>query len=180
MDKLNKISIEGRGGKFIKVEVDGKLEERIVFPPGAIIMAQGEPPDVFYWVMAGEIEIIQDGIPVAKCGPGDFVGEIAFQRLVILDKKEAVRTATARTLTKVVLISLSGNIFESLLDSSKIPPKIGLFRKLFIQAIKREDDLIDENSALKQKMRDMQRQLDQFRAQIMNLRGKIKVLQSSE
>jgi MFS family permease len=63
-------------------------------PAGSPLMTQGEPGDRFLVVATGEIEVIVDGRPVHRLGPGAGVGEIALLR-------RSPRTATVLAITDV-------------------------------------------------------------------------------
>lgn len=63
-------------------------------PAGTMLMTQGQPGDRFVVVATGEIEVIVDGQPIHRLGPGAGVGEIALLR-------RSPRTATVRAVTDV-------------------------------------------------------------------------------
>lgn len=160
-----------RGGVFIKTVIGGKTEECVKFPPGAVIMKKGEPPDIFYWIKIGAVDIIkEEGLIIDESGPGDFIGEIAFQKVFMLGKN-AERAATVRAKTEIIALPISGNIFESLGEL-----KIGLLRKLFIQAVKREDHLLEEIEEYRVEINKLRSQNNQFRGQIMSFRKSIDAL----
>jgi MFS family permease len=63
-------------------------------PAGAALMTQGEVGDSFEVIATGEIEVLVDGRPIHRLGPGAGVGEIALLR-------RGPRTATVVAITDV-------------------------------------------------------------------------------
>ncbi len=51
-------------------------------PAGAALIRQGEPADAYYAIAAGELDAVQDGHVLRRCGRGEGVGEIALLRSV--------------------------------------------------------------------------------------------------
>ena len=84
-------------------------------PAGAEIIRQGAEGDKFYIIREGDVEVFKqkDGKEefLVKLGPGDLFGELA------LLKKEP-RAATVRALSKVELLTLSKEIFMSVVEKS--------------------------------------------------------------
>jgi hypothetical protein len=73
-------------------------------PAGAALMTQGEPGDQFVVIATGDIEVIVDGQPIHRLGPGAGVGEIALLR-------NGPRTATVVALTDVTGYSVDASTF---------------------------------------------------------------------
>jgi MFS family permease len=71
---------------------------------GTEIVRKGEAGDRFYLVAGGEIEIVLDGVPPRREGPGAYFGEIALLR-------DVPRTATVRSVTDVELYALERDDF---------------------------------------------------------------------
>jgi MFS family permease len=49
---------------------------------GAVLIRQGDPGDVYYAIAAGELDALQDGRLLRRCGRGEGVGEIALLRAI--------------------------------------------------------------------------------------------------
>lgn len=73
---------------------------------GTTVVREGEPGDRFYLVLAGELEVTQDGRGRRTLlGPGDTFGEVALAM-------HMPRTATVRALTDVSLASCDRAVFD--------------------------------------------------------------------
>ena len=87
--------------------------ERLSFDAGDELCREGEPGDSAFVIVDGEAEVAirTPAGPkiVAKVGKHDFVGEIA----ILCDMP---RTATVRALTPVVTLSISKDLFLSLVS----------------------------------------------------------------
>jgi MFS family permease len=73
---------------------------------GAELVRQGDPGDRVYLVVAGELEVVVDGVAGGRLGPGDVFGEIALLR-------DVPRTATVRAATAAELLTLGRDEFLS-------------------------------------------------------------------
>jgi CRP-like cAMP-binding protein len=82
-------------------------EQRAV-PAGQVLIKQGTEGDEFFLIVDGEVEVRQNGRPIRRLGPGDYLGEIA---LVFGGK----RTATAVAATPAKLFVLGAEPFMALL-----------------------------------------------------------------
>ena len=76
----------------------------IAAPAGTRLMTQGEPGDRFVVIETGEVEVIVDGRPIHRLGPGAGVGEIALLR-------RSPRTATVLATTDVTGYSVDARTF---------------------------------------------------------------------
>jgi ABC-type lipoprotein export system ATPase subunit len=88
-----------------------------VYPPGSMVIHQGQPVDHFFMVAKGEVEVVVNSkIPetrVARLGPGQFFGEVSLT--MGLNSIAGVRTMAGEP-TELALISKAE--FLSLLNTS--------------------------------------------------------------
>src|SRR5207245_6540522 len=97
---LPESALEGLGSRLRAVEREA----------GAVLFHAGEPADTMYFVESGELEALLDldGEPLARLGPGSFVGEIA----LLIDQP---RSATVRVAETARLWELSRSDLDGLL-----------------------------------------------------------------
>jgi MFS family permease len=60
---------------------------------GAVLIRQGDPGDAYYAIAEGELDAVQDGQLLRRCGRGEGVGEIALLRAVPRTATVIARTA---------------------------------------------------------------------------------------
>ena len=97
------------------------------FEPHQIIFRQGDRGDRLYIVVDGEVEMLKHEQRLARIGPGECFGEMALVN-------ESPRMATARTVTKVNLLSLDRATFNALFASH--PPLRSMFQMLIDQRLR--------------------------------------------
>jgi MFS family permease len=71
---------------------------------GAVLIRQGDPGDAYYAIAEGELDILQDGQYLRRCGRGEGVGEIALLRAI-------PRTATVIARTPATVYELNRDPF---------------------------------------------------------------------
>jgi NADH dehydrogenase len=102
------------------------------FEPHQIIFRQGDRGDRLYIVVDGEVEMLtqdqrQHEQRLARLGPGECFGEMALVN-------ENLRMATARSITKVNLLSLDRATFNALFATH--PPLRSMFQMLIDQRLR--------------------------------------------
>lgn len=103
------------------------------FPPGSVLVRQGDEGDRAWVVASGELEVMltsPDGLTrrLAVLGPGAVVGEMA-----LID--DGARSATVRALTAVRATEISRDALRGLLRRG--PPLTGYLLESLIAAIRR-------------------------------------------
>ncbi|KAL1846769.1 hypothetical protein VTK73DRAFT_213 [Phialemonium thermophilum] len=96
------------------------------FPPGSVIIREGEPGTSFYLLESGEAEAYKSGNPrpVMRYGKGDFFGELALLN-------DAPRAATVIAKTEVKVATLGKSAFQRLLG-----PVEGIMRRTKYEGVK--------------------------------------------
>jgi NADH dehydrogenase len=110
------------------------------FEPRQVIFRQGDRGDRLYIVVDGEVEMVkvdqrQHEQRLARLGPGECFGEMALV-------SESPRMATARTVTKVNLLSVDRATFNALFTSH--PPLRGMFQTLIDQRLRVAAATVDD------------------------------------
>jgi hypothetical protein len=82
-------AIEGLAAALTPLEV----------PAGAVLIRQGDPGDAYYAIAAGQLDAVQDGFFLRRCGRGEGVGEIAL--LHAIPRTAAVIAHTAATVYRL-------------------------------------------------------------------------------
>jgi CRP/FNR family transcriptional regulator, cyclic AMP receptor protein len=83
----------------------------VLYEPGQVIFEEGQPGDVMYAIIDGEIEITINGRLVDRVGSGGIIGEMA-----IID--DSPRSATARATTQSKLVPISQKRFKFLVQQT--------------------------------------------------------------
>ncbi len=78
------------------------LSDWLDFREGDTVLEEGSTGDSVYLIASGETVVSRNGATLNRLGEGECIGEIAF-----LDERAAVRSATVRALSPLVLIELS-------------------------------------------------------------------------
>lgn len=86
--------------------------EQVQLAAGSILFKEGEPGDVFYLIVEGEVGIYSDSIEIATRVSGDCIGELA-----VLD--DAPRSATGAAKTDVVLLKCHRDDLQQMVTTSR-------------------------------------------------------------
>ncbi|MEM9245534.1 MAG: cyclic nucleotide-binding domain-containing protein, partial [Cyanobacteria bacterium P01_F01_bin.153] len=110
--------------------------ERFKYGPGSNIINAGEPPNYFYIVATGQVEVLitntQGQQQVASIlGAGEYFGEIG-----LLEQRPRTATVRVSSANPVEVIALSRDIFQQLLKSSRATHE-GIARILY-ERLKKE------------------------------------------
>lgn len=97
-----------------KSELDavGQTATELDYPPGKVLMRQGDRAHEMFVILDGQVEVHQDGAHVADVGPGGFVGEMALLA-------HSTRNSTVTTKTDTTALHIDGREFGTLLR--KVP-----------------------------------------------------------
>jgi hypothetical protein len=97
------------------------------FPPGTIVMREGDPGEEFHIIASGSASVMVRGAPRPPLGPGDCFGEIALLR-------DVPRTATITAIEELRTLALAreeflaaatGNTASSLAAESLVTQRLG-------------------------------------------------------
>jgi CRP/FNR family cyclic AMP-dependent transcriptional regulator len=86
-------------------------QETEEFPARSEIFTEGEPADVMYVILSGEVVLTRHGNPLSTEGEGDLIGELAML-------KSSTRSCTATASGEVKLARLDGAQLRSLTASN--------------------------------------------------------------
>jgi CRP-like cAMP-binding protein/ribonuclease BN (tRNA processing enzyme) len=89
------------------------IVHRELYPPGSLIIGQGEPGDRFYILVSGEAAVVRDGVVLKTYHSGDFFGETALVT-------GAPRSADVRAKSEVVLLAIDKYDFLSFLRGTDL------------------------------------------------------------
>lgn len=113
---------------------------RQTVPAGSFVFVEGDQESHFYIIEEGEVEIFTmvEGkiIPIVTCGPGESFGEFA----MLVD---APRTASARAVTDCVLVKVSREGFEELLN--QLPGWANTMMKSFAHRLTNMNDVLKKS-----------------------------------
>ncbi len=108
-DHLRKVPLFA---KLDRRELDalGLLATELSFPPGQVLLRQGDRAYEMYIVLDGTLEVTRDDVYIADIGPGGFAGEMALLT-------DSPRNATVTTKSDVRLLHIDARSLQNLLQS---------------------------------------------------------------
>jgi MFS family permease len=112
-----------------------RLAESLVpvsFAPGDALMREGEPGEEYLLIEQGHVDVRVDGRPIATCGPGDGIGEIALLRGV-------PRTATVIAQTPVEAYAIDSPTFLSAVSGPAAAAAAEALASRRLQRVAREE-----------------------------------------
>lgn len=80
-----------------KINIFKHAQDTVALQPGEVLFRQGDPGDVMFAVVEGEIELSRAGNVIETVGPGGITGELA-----LIDSAPRSATATAGAAARVV------------------------------------------------------------------------------
>ena len=108
LEHLKRVPLFSRMGRR-ELERLGQLADEIEVGLDARLIEKGETGHEFFIVLDGRLMVLDDGVPIATLGPGDFFGEIALVESV-------PRTATVRAEGIARLLVVNHREFHALMD----------------------------------------------------------------
>jgi voltage-gated potassium channel len=97
---LSELSVDARAALAAVMETE-------ISDPGHAVVTEGRHGYAFYVIASGTADVVHDGQPLRKLGPGDFFGEIAIMG-------EGRRTATVIATSPLITWVLFGASFRTL------------------------------------------------------------------
>ena len=99
----------GLGGR--ELDRIAQLMDEVDVASGTVLMRQGQQGHEMFIVVSGRFSIERDGHPIAECGPGDSLGEMALL-------SEGPRTATVTAVEPARLLVVGHREFHGLMAVS--------------------------------------------------------------
>jgi CRP/FNR family transcriptional regulator, cyclic AMP receptor protein len=90
----------GRYDLVTTLDLFRHTDDAVAFEAGQVIFESGQPGDVMYVVLDGEVDILVHDRIVDTAGPGSIVGEMA-----LIDAQTRSATARARTACRLVPVT---------------------------------------------------------------------------
>ncbi len=82
-----------------EITVFRNTADAMALAPGDVLFREGDPGDVMYAVVEGEVALTRGGSVLETLGPGSILGEMA-----LIDSDVRSATASARTAARVVRV----------------------------------------------------------------------------
>jgi CRP/FNR family cyclic AMP-dependent transcriptional regulator len=86
-------------------------EDKVEYPKKAVVFNEGDPADVMYVLLKGEVEILLKSEPLGAELPGGIIGEMAMINANF-------RSATVQTLKKTVLARIDRDQFREMISKN--------------------------------------------------------------
>lgn len=148
-----------------ELEILAETLETVEYPPGHLLLREGDRGDNFYILKEGKVEVIQALDTAAQRelalrGPGEFVGEMG------LLTQQGLRTASVRVSEKTKLWKLHRSEFDALLSRY---PLLGyeMVRVLSMRLNQAHDHAIQELMEKNKRLREAYEELQAAQAQLV-------------
>jgi CRP/FNR family cyclic AMP-dependent transcriptional regulator len=82
---------------MVEIHLFRHADDAVALQSGDLLFREGDPGDVMYSVLEGNVELSRNGAVIEDVGPGGILGEMA-----LIDAAPRSATATARTVARVV------------------------------------------------------------------------------
>ena len=91
---------------MVEIKIFRNARDTMALEPGDVLFGEGEPGDVMYAVVEGQVDLSLDGTVVEEVGPGGILGEMA-----LIDSAARSATATARIAATVAPVDRKSFMF---------------------------------------------------------------------
>jgi CRP/FNR family cyclic AMP-dependent transcriptional regulator len=82
-----------------EINIFKHARDTVALQPGEVLFREGDPGDVMFAVVEGQVELTRDGTVIEEVGPGGIMGELA-----LIDSAPRSATATARVSARVASV----------------------------------------------------------------------------
>ncbi|MBM3265906.1 MAG: cyclic nucleotide-binding domain-containing protein, partial [candidate division Zixibacteria bacterium] len=125
-----------------------RLMDEVRYTPNDVVLRKGEQGDAMFFIVAGTVSVLKQGIRALDLGAGDCIGEMA-----LLDNDP--RSATIVAVTPVVTLRRRRDDFDELLNST--PVMKGMYR-ILVQKIRTDlETYVESVRAQEQVKQDLRR-----------------------
>jgi len=99
VDRLAKVPLFSTCGKR-ELEFLASRADEVSLEAGQTLIREGDPTESFFILVSGQVQVIRNGKPMARLGPGEFFGEIG-----MLDNGPASATVVTESPAGAIVLS---------------------------------------------------------------------------